>query len=100
MVLAATPTVPSVSMLIGFNIISFLLFFFFLLSGGECYEYKWFSGGNSTHPVTWCQRSDGLNVTGKKKTRLAVRYLTFVWKRAAAYCCVRDENQNTHLRKE
>lgn len=98
MVFAATPTVPSVSMLIGFIIISFLSIFF-LLSGGECYEYKWFSGGNSTHPVAWCQRSDGLNVTGKK-IRLAVRYSTFVWKRVAAYCCVHDENQNTHSRTE
>ncbi|AWP15681.1 putative thrombospondin type-1 domain-containing protein 7A-like [Scophthalmus maximus] len=35
-------------------------------TGGECYEYKWFSSvrPNSTHPFIWCQRSDGLNVTG------------------------------------
>ncbi|TKS82601.1 Thrombospondin type-1 domain-containing protein 7A [Collichthys lucidus] len=32
--------------------------------GGECYEYKWFSSVNSTRPFVWCQRSDGLNVTG------------------------------------
>ncbi|KAF3839603.1 hypothetical protein F7725_018320 [Dissostichus mawsoni] len=36
------------------------------MEGGQCYEYKWFSGGrqNSTRPSIWCQRSDGLNVTG------------------------------------
>lgn len=33
-------------------------------TSGECYKYRWFSGGNSTQAVTWCQRSDGLNVTG------------------------------------
>ncbi|KAA8591884.1 hypothetical protein FQN60_017258 [Etheostoma spectabile] len=35
-------------------------------SGGECYEYKWFSSVrlNSTRSTIWCQRSDGLNVTG------------------------------------
>ncbi|XP_027141893.1 thrombospondin, type I, domain containing 7Ab isoform X6 [Larimichthys crocea] len=33
-------------------------------TGGECYEYKWFSSVNSTRPFVWCQRSDGLNVTG------------------------------------
>uniref|UniRef100_A0A1A7X5A7 Thrombospondin type-1 domain-containing protein 7A n=2 Tax=Iconisemion striatum TaxID=60296 RepID=A0A1A7X5A7_9TELE len=35
-------------------------------TGGECYDYKWFSssGANSTRPFIWCQRSDGLNVTG------------------------------------
>ncbi|KAM6967936.1 thrombospondin type-1 domain-containing protein 7A-like [Aplochiton taeniatus] len=33
---------------------------------GECYEYKWMSAvaGNSSRFYTWCQRSDGLNVTG------------------------------------
>ncbi|MEQ2192596.1 hypothetical protein XENOCAPTIV_014093, partial [Xenoophorus captivus] len=33
---------------------------------GDCYEYKWFSSSrpNSNPPVIWCQRSDGLNVTG------------------------------------
>uniref|UniRef100_A0A3B5LNX1 Thrombospondin type-1 domain-containing protein 7A n=1 Tax=Xiphophorus couchianus TaxID=32473 RepID=A0A3B5LNX1_9TELE len=35
-------------------------------TGGECFEYKWFSSSrpNSSRPVVWCQRSDGLNVTG------------------------------------
>ncbi|MEQ2256378.1 hypothetical protein ILYODFUR_023605 [Ilyodon furcidens] len=35
-------------------------------TGGDCYEYKWFSSSrpNSNPPVIWCQRSDGLNVTG------------------------------------
>uniref|UniRef100_A0A8C6LSW7 Thrombospondin type-1 domain-containing protein 7A n=1 Tax=Nothobranchius furzeri TaxID=105023 RepID=A0A8C6LSW7_NOTFU len=35
-------------------------------TGGECYDYKWFSSSsaNSTRPFIWCQRSDGLNVTG------------------------------------
>lgn len=47
--------------------------FFILLSGGECYEYKWFSSLNSTRPLIWCQRSDGLNVTGKKL--LGVHYI-------------------------
>lgn len=37
------------------------------LSGGECYEYKWFSSVNPTRPYSWCQRSDGLNVTGKDR---------------------------------
>ncbi|XP_061918683.1 thrombospondin, type I, domain containing 7Ab [Entelurus aequoreus] len=35
-------------------------------TGGECYEYKWLSGArpDSSRPLIWCQRSDGLNVTG------------------------------------
>ncbi|KAF3692339.1 Thrombospondin type-1 domain-containing protein 7A Precursor [Channa argus] len=38
-------------------------------TGGECYEYKWFSSvrPNSTRPLIWCQRSDGLNVTSKEQ---------------------------------
>ncbi|KAG7325780.1 hypothetical protein KOW79_010705 [Hemibagrus wyckioides] len=34
-------------------------------TGGRCYEYKWMTGTwrGSSRPV-WCQRSDGLNVTG------------------------------------
>ncbi|XP_019734334.1 thrombospondin, type I, domain containing 7Ab isoform X2 [Hippocampus comes] len=33
---------------------------------GECFEYKWLSSLrlNSSRPFIWCQRSDGLNVTG------------------------------------
>ncbi|TSK28216.1 Thrombospondin type-1 domain-containing protein 7A [Bagarius yarrelli] len=34
-------------------------------TAGQCYEYKWMSGpwrGSSRH--VWCQRSDGVNVTG------------------------------------
>uniref|UniRef100_A0A8C8DHW7 Thrombospondin type-1 domain-containing protein 7A n=1 Tax=Oryzias sinensis TaxID=183150 RepID=A0A8C8DHW7_9TELE len=31
-------------------------------TGGECYQYKWF--GSADSPGAWCQRSDGLNVTG------------------------------------
>jgi len=27
---------------------------------GECYEYQWMGGPQ----LIWCQRSDGLNVTG------------------------------------
>lgn len=61
MVCAASPAGPSPATLIGFGI-----YFSALLSGGECYKYRWFSGGNSTQPVTWCQRSDGLNVTGEE----------------------------------
>nr|XP_043890586.1 thrombospondin type-1 domain-containing protein 7A-like isoform X7 [Solea senegalensis] len=35
-------------------------------SEGDCYEYKWSSSvhPDSTRPLIWCQRSDGLNVTG------------------------------------
>ncbi|MED6259489.1 Thrombospondin type-1 domain-containing protein 7A, partial [Ataeniobius toweri] len=35
-------------------------------TGGQCFEYKWRTGpwrGSSRH--VWCQRSDGMNVTGK-----------------------------------
>ncbi|KAK7877677.1 hypothetical protein WMY93_031614, partial [Mugilogobius chulae] len=34
--------------------------------GGDCYEYKWKSSvlPGSTRPIIWCQRSDGVNVTG------------------------------------
>ncbi|XP_064856159.1 thrombospondin type-1 domain-containing protein 7A-like [Oncorhynchus nerka] len=32
---------------------------------GECFEYKWMSSTwSGSSRVTWCQRSDGLNVTG------------------------------------
>ncbi|XP_055083740.1 thrombospondin type-1 domain-containing protein 7A [Periophthalmus magnuspinnatus] len=35
-------------------------------TGGDCYEYKWRSSvlPDSTRPLIWCQRSDGVNVTG------------------------------------
>ncbi|XP_072316265.1 thrombospondin, type I, domain containing 7Ab [Eucyclogobius newberryi] len=35
-------------------------------TGGDCYEYKWRSSvlPDSPRPLIWCQRSDGLNVTG------------------------------------
>ncbi|TNN32309.1 Thrombospondin type-1 domain-containing protein 7A [Liparis tanakae] len=40
--------------------------------GGECHEYKWMSGGrtNASRSVVWCQRSDGLNVTGERRRKL------------------------------
>ncbi|KAK6327655.1 hypothetical protein J4Q44_G00033010 [Coregonus suidteri] len=32
---------------------------------GQCYEYKWMTGAwRSSSRLVWCQRSDGLNVTG------------------------------------
>lgn len=60
--------------------------FFIFLSGGECYEYKWFSSVNSTRPFVWCQRSDGLNVTGKKLTSLTLqqRLANFFTSRSAS----------------
>uniref|UniRef100_A0A8C5G0N2 Thrombospondin type-1 domain-containing protein 7A-like n=1 Tax=Gouania willdenowi TaxID=441366 RepID=A0A8C5G0N2_GOUWI len=35
-------------------------------TGGQCYDYKWLSGSSPTsgRSFFWCQRSDGLNVTG------------------------------------
>ncbi|CAG02749.1 unnamed protein product, partial [Tetraodon nigroviridis] len=33
-------------------------------TGGKCYDYKWLRGLNSSSPAVWCQRSDGVNVTG------------------------------------
>lgn len=45
-------------------------------SGGKCYNYKWLRGLNSSSPAVWCQRSDGVKVTGKglisSLSRLAV----------------------------
>lgn len=38
----------------------------YVFKGGQCFEYQWRTGpwrGSSRH--VWCQRSDGLNVTGE-----------------------------------
>lgn len=33
---------------------------------GQCYEYKWMaSAWKGSSRTVWCQRSDGVNVTGK-----------------------------------
>lgn len=33
---------------------------------GQCYEYKWMaSAWKGSSRTVWCQRSDGINVTGK-----------------------------------
>uniref|UniRef100_A0A8C7X202 Thrombospondin type-1 domain-containing protein 7A n=1 Tax=Oryzias sinensis TaxID=183150 RepID=A0A8C7X202_9TELE len=34
-------------------------------TGGECYQYKWF--GSADSPGAWCQRSDGLNDTWRRR---------------------------------
>uniref|UniRef100_A0AAQ4PQQ7 Thrombospondin type-1 domain-containing protein 7A n=1 Tax=Gasterosteus aculeatus aculeatus TaxID=481459 RepID=A0AAQ4PQQ7_GASAC len=56
---------------------------------GECYEYKWLSGGrlNSTRPAVWCQRSDGLNVTGKQLRGPSFSFMCRVCKPNTALCC-------------
>lgn len=44
----------------------FLLIFFFFSTGGKCHSYQWRTGGwNNNERVVWCQRSDGVNVTGE-----------------------------------
>lgn len=44
-------------------IFSLLIFF---LTGGKCHSYQWRTGGWSNNErVVWCQRSDGVNVTGE-----------------------------------
>lgn len=38
-----------------------------IAAGGKCHSYEWRTGvwSNNRRPV-WCQRSDGINVTGKE----------------------------------
>lgn len=38
---------------------------------GKCHSYHWRAGGWSNNQrVVWCQRSDGVNVTGEERQRL------------------------------
>lgn len=38
-----------------------------IATGGKCHSYEWRTGGWSNNQrVVWCQRSDGVNVTGEK----------------------------------
>lgn len=44
----------------------FFSYWFTLLTGGKCHSYQWKTGGWSNNErVVWCQRSDGVNVTGE-----------------------------------
>lgn len=37
----------------------------YLLAGGKCYQYTWKTGlWDNNERTVWCQRSDGINVTG------------------------------------
>uniref|UniRef100_A0A3Q2QQS7 Thrombospondin type-1 domain-containing protein 7A n=1 Tax=Fundulus heteroclitus TaxID=8078 RepID=A0A3Q2QQS7_FUNHE len=57
-------------------------------TGGQCFEYKWRTGpwrGSSRH--VWCERSDGMNVTGKHYVSKSVGTVWFtVPTQAVPYC--------------
>lgn len=41
---------------------------------GQCYEYKWMaSAWKGSSRTVWCQRSDGVNVTGKPISLCSLR---------------------------
>lgn len=47
-------------------LVFFYWFFKIFLTGGKCHSYQWRTGGwNNNERVVWCQRSDGVNVTGE-----------------------------------
>lgn len=49
------------------TVLLFFLYWFLFLSGGKCHSYQWRTGGWSNNErAVWCQRSDGVNVTGEE----------------------------------
>lgn len=58
----------------------FFIDFCFLLTGGKCHSYQWRTGGWSNNErVVWCQRSDGVNVTGESCHAIARDWLQQQW---------------------
>lgn len=62
------------------------MFFKSTFSGGKCYDYKWLRGLNSGSPEVWCQRSDGVNVTGKDLSQIPLHNTPTMRAKSEYYC--------------